>query len=479
MGGVAVPPRPAVAKWEFCSGTAAPVIKFRGGFGTLREGACCGSIQSGALFVDVRDFIALDVETANADFGSICSIGLVHFRSGEVFKSLTILVDPEDEFDPLNIGIHGIRPEHVAGKPNIAKVLPVIGAALRDAIIVHHSPFDRTALGRAAGRYSTGGLPCIWLDTLQVARKTWHQFRGDGGYGLANLTRAFGIDFRHHDAAEDARAAGLLMLRAIGDGGISLQQWVDDVGYESTATSAPKRRIKPGYAGSHARQGISDGPLSGETILFTGTLQISRSEAAIHAASAGCDVVDSISKKVTILVVGDQDLRFTKGQAKSTKHRKAEDLIASGAPMRIVGESDFMLMTGAPIITDFIVASPMSDAPEVHSDGRIREFVISQTPEASRIELLVERVKQLKRAGDYSGALKFLNEEIDSQEQQSIANGWGVAPWYYEHAAIIYRKLNDRDAEIAVLERFAAQRHAPGVGPAELLARLQKARLRH
>ena len=65
----------------------------------------------------VTDFIALDVETANSDFSSICSIGLVHFRGGEVFKSLTILVDPEDDFSPANIAIHGIRPDDVAGKP--------------------------------------------------------------------------------------------------------------------------------------------------------------------------------------------------------------------------------------------------------------------------------------------------------------------------------------------------------------------------
>ncbi|WP_057845294.1 exonuclease domain-containing protein [Bradyrhizobium retamae] len=93
----------------------------------------------------VTDFIALDVETANADLGSICSIGLVHFRSGAVFKSLTILVDPEDEFDPLNIGIHGIRPEDVAGKPTMAQVFPAISASLSDVVVVHHSHFDRTA----------------------------------------------------------------------------------------------------------------------------------------------------------------------------------------------------------------------------------------------------------------------------------------------------------------------------------------------
>ncbi|MGO3931803.1 exonuclease domain-containing protein [Rhodopseudomonas pseudopalustris] len=293
---------------------------------------------------EVTDFIALDVETANADFGSICSIGLVHFRAGEVFKSLTILVDPEDDFDPVNIGIHGIRPEDVAGKPTMARVFPVISTALQDTAIVHHSPFDRTALARAAGKYGTGGLPCTWLDSLQVARRTWTGLRDDGGYGLANLARAFGIHFKHHDAAEDARAAGLVLLRAISEGGVTLQQWVDELGYESTATSKPLRRTRPSYATKCAQSGAATGPLAGETILFTGALQIPRAEAARAAAGAGCDVVDSISRKVTILVVGDQDLRFTRGQEKSSKHRKAEEMITRGHAMKIVGETDFMAM---------------------------------------------------------------------------------------------------------------------------------------
>ena len=293
---------------------------------------------------EAKDFIALDVETANADFASICSIGLVHFRQNEVFKSLTILVDPEDEFDPINIGIHGIRPEDVAGKPTMAKVFPVIGTALKDAAIVHHSPFDRTALAQAAARYGTGGLPCVWVDTLQVARRTWEVFQADGGYGLANLARAFGIEFKHHDAAEDARAAGLVLLRAIADSGETLQHWVDEIGYESTETASP-RRLKPSFATRVARAGVGSGPLFGETIVFTGRLQIPRGEAATSAAQAGCNVADSVTRKTTILVVGDQDLRLTKGQEKSSKHRKAEELIGSGvAAIRIVRESDFLQM---------------------------------------------------------------------------------------------------------------------------------------
>jgi hypothetical protein len=36
-------------------------------------------------------------------FRQHCSIGLVHFRAGAIFKLLTVLVDPEDDFNPINV----------------------------------------------------------------------------------------------------------------------------------------------------------------------------------------------------------------------------------------------------------------------------------------------------------------------------------------------------------------------------------------
>jgi len=300
------------------------------------------------MIVGVTDFFGLDVETANADFSSICSIGLVHFRSGQVHKSLQILVDPEDDFDPANIAIHGIRPEDVAGRPTMAKVFPIIAESLKDTALIHHSPFDRTALARAAAKYGAEGLPCTWLDSVQVARRSWEQYRDQGGYGLANLAGLMGIPFTHHNAAEDARAAGLIVLKAIEHTGVSLQAWIDDLGYQSTgADTIPRPIRRPSHNVKHAREGNPDGALFGETLVFTGSMTIPRGQAAALAATAGCAVMDSVTKKTTILVVGDQDLRLTKGQEKSAKQRKAEELISHGAAIRIIGETDFSIMVHA------------------------------------------------------------------------------------------------------------------------------------
>jgi DNA polymerase III subunit epsilon len=285
----------------------------------------------------VRDFIALDVETANADSGSICSIGLVHFRGGEVFKSLTIPVDPEDYFDPVNISINGITPDMVTGKPTMAQVFPVIAQHLTDVVVVHHSHFDKTAMRRAALRYGCDDLPCVWLNTVSVARRAWpHLDRDGGGYGLARLAQEFQIQFRHHDAAEDARAAGLLLCRAAADTGLSLAEWIRRVDLPVNLRDR----------GKHAREGDPNGPMAGEVIAFTGMLKMPRSHAAEMAARVGCEVTDNVVKRTTILVVGDTDLRATRGQERSSKHRKAEQMILAGTNLRIVGEADFMRMIG-------------------------------------------------------------------------------------------------------------------------------------
>lgn len=97
--------------------------------------------------------------------------------------------------------------------------------------------------------------------------------------------------------------------------------------------------------------------------------------------------------------------------------------------------------------------------------------------EASRNQAVVEQVKHLKRIGTYDDAVALLLKEIDVQERDArLKPGWGVAPWYYEQLAIIYRKQKRPDDEIAILERYKHQSKAPGAARLKLRKRLQRAR---
>jgi DNA polymerase-3 subunit epsilon len=89
------------------------------------------------------------------------------------------------------------------------------------------------------------------------------------------------------------------------------------------------------------RDGNPEGDLFGEIVVFTRVLELPRREAADLAASIGCEVAPNVTKKTTILVVGDQDAWRLAGYDKSTKDRKADQLAAEGQPIRIICEADF------------------------------------------------------------------------------------------------------------------------------------------
>lgn len=276
------------------------------------------------------EFVAVDVETANANLSSICQIGIVRFHDNKPTDQWKTLVNPNDYFDWMNVSIHGIDEDTVADAPTWPDIIGKVKEMIDGKIVVSHGSFDRGAIERASKLFDLPPPLCQWLDTCRVARRTWSEV-SKRGYGLSALAERLGISFKHHDALEDARTAGFVLVRAQEETGLGVHEWVQRV----------KQPITPGSI-SHATEGNPNGHLYGETIVFTGELCIPRKDAAKLAAEAGCDVADGVTKHTTILVVGDQDARKLNGQEKSAKHRKAETLIIKGTQIRIITESDFL-----------------------------------------------------------------------------------------------------------------------------------------
>lgn len=163
-----------------------------------------------------NQFVAVDVETANADMASICQIGVVTFENGTVVDSWGRLVNPQDYFDDLNVSIHGIDEHDVQNAPPFPDVSMRLREAFAGRVVASHMPFDRVAIAKACDKYNLLSIECTWLDTARVARRAWPRL-SRRGYGLASIASWLEIEFNHHDAEEDARAAGLVLLRAVTD----------------------------------------------------------------------------------------------------------------------------------------------------------------------------------------------------------------------------------------------------------------------
>ena len=183
----------------------------------------------------------------------------------------------------------------------------------------------------AYARYGLTSPDVRWLDSARVVRRTWSDL-AKRGYGLGNTAKMLGIEFKHHDALEDAKAAGEILLAAVNESGRSLGNWIEKL------QERPERRPITAEVNP-------EGDWYGEVIVFTGELEMPRRQAAALAANAGCRVDAGVTKETTLLVVGDQDLSQLNGHQKSSKHRKAESLIEKGQSIRILRESDFQEIT--------------------------------------------------------------------------------------------------------------------------------------
>ena len=204
-------------------------------------------------------FIALDVETANSDPGSICQIGLAVYEHGRLVDEWCTLVDPEAQFDLRNIAIHGIDEYKVTTAPTFRQCAPVLRQFLAGCVVVHHTAFDRHALRRACLAAEVSLPECHWLDSAWVARRAWPQF-ARRGYALGNVSRYLNYEYRAHDALEDAKAAGNLVLAACRATGLDVSGWLERLNRSSARrgsatrlrlqlrerSSMPGRTIRPG-----------------------------------------------------------------------------------------------------------------------------------------------------------------------------------------------------------------------------------------
>lgn len=67
---------------------------------------------------------------------------------------------------------------------------------------------------------------------------------------------------------------------------------------------------------------------------------------------------------------------------------------------------------------------------------------------------MLEPIKALKREKRWEDALLLLNAAMDGEEAAFWKTRTSPSPWFFEHAAIVCRRLKLRDEEIAALERY-------------------------
>ena len=155
------------------------------------------------------NYTVFDVETANSQRASICSMGIIRYENNQVIFEKEILMNPEVEFNYFNTCIHGIKESDVADAPTFPEVWEEIKPYFDNTILVAHNAksMDLCALYRTLERY---GLPPVnnkYICTMELAKKVFKNDASVQSYKLDVLSEMYGIELlHHHNALDDTRA---------------------------------------------------------------------------------------------------------------------------------------------------------------------------------------------------------------------------------------------------------------------------------
>lgn len=162
----------------------------------------------------MKDFAAIDFETANQHRSSVCSVGVVVVRDGHVVEKLYHLIKPVPEFYTFwCTWVHGLTIKDTAD----AKPFPEVWAEIAPHIaglplVAHNSPFDESCLKAVFKAYGMDYPGYQFYCTCRASRRKLgrtlpnHQLQTVAAYCGYDLTQ-------HHHALADAEACAVIALK--------------------------------------------------------------------------------------------------------------------------------------------------------------------------------------------------------------------------------------------------------------------------
>lgn len=162
----------------------------------------------------MKNFAAIDFETANAQRTSVCSVGVVIVRDGIITDTYYNLIRPEpDYYNYWNTQVHGITKEDTLHSPIFPDVWKQIEPLIEGLpLIAHNKSFDESCLKAVFRMYGMDYPDYDFHCTLQKSRQVFKGKLPD--LQLQTVSCYCGYDLtNHHHALADAEACAWIALK--------------------------------------------------------------------------------------------------------------------------------------------------------------------------------------------------------------------------------------------------------------------------
>ena len=161
----------------------------------------------------MKDFAAIDFETANSQMSSVCSVGVIIVKEGKIVEEIYRLIHPAPNYySPMNVRVHGLTKKDTDSADYFPEVWAEIHSKIEGLpLVAHFSRFDEGCLKAAHYRYELDYPNYKFYCTCTASRRFFG--RQLPNHKLNTVAAAVGFDLKHHHhALDDARAAAAIAL---------------------------------------------------------------------------------------------------------------------------------------------------------------------------------------------------------------------------------------------------------------------------
>jgi DNA polymerase III, epsilon subunit and related 3''-5'' exonucleases len=163
----------------------------------------------------MKDFVAIDFETANGKRSSVCSMGMIVVCNGVIADKYYTLIRPVPNYYSFwTTKIHGLAYYDTIHAPTFKEIWEAMQPKIGNLpLVAHNSPFDSSCLRAVHEAYEMVYNEYEFHCTLKAARKC---LPGLANYQLHTVAEHVGYNLQdHHNALADAEACAAIALQIL------------------------------------------------------------------------------------------------------------------------------------------------------------------------------------------------------------------------------------------------------------------------
>ena len=163
----------------------------------------------------MKDFAAIDFETANNERRSVCSVGIIIVRNGEIVDSFYSLIQPEPNYyNYWCTQVHGLTRNDTEEAPAFPEVWKQVEPLIEGLpLVAHNKAFDESCLKAVFRCYQMDYPDYEFFCTCVASRKA---FPDAENHQLHTISELCGYHLEnHHHALADAEACAAIAIKIL------------------------------------------------------------------------------------------------------------------------------------------------------------------------------------------------------------------------------------------------------------------------